>query len=129
MASLAAIKRQVDRDGARWGLVAVIRDGAVKVCEVVSEITRPARDGTMQIPTKSQRVVCSLDESSSLDAFAMVLAHRLRREHMDFMKMVNRRRDRLRAEALKDIEARRRDLRRKLTNIYNHRIISTGIMR
>lgn len=128
MASLAAIKRQVDREGARWGLVGVIRDGCVKVCELVSEVSaRPA--GGTTIPHKVPRVVCSLDENSPLDAFAGVLLHRLKREHHDFMRLVRNRNDRLRREEQANADLRRKDMRVKLEALARRRVITTGIMR
>ncbi len=128
MASLAAIQRQVNREGKRWGLVGIIRDGAVKVCETVNEVL-PRKQGCITVPEKTPRVVCSLDENSSFDAFAQVLAHRLKREHHDFMKLVNNRKARLRREAQAELDLRRSDLRRKLQHIANARVISSGIMR
>ncbi len=128
MASLATIKRQVDREGARWGLVGVIRDGSVKVCEMVAELPRRPRGATIVVD-KVPRVVCSLDESSPLDAFASVLRHRLRREHHDFMKLVRNRQMRMRRDAQRDIDLRRIDLRKKLEQIAVRRVVSTGIMR
>jgi hypothetical protein len=125
VASLATIFRQVEREGARWGLVPVMRDGKVAVCELVSELH--SRPGTPVIPHKAPRVVCSLDEKSGLDAFAAVLAHRLRREHHDFMRLVRKRQDRLAAEARREMETRRRDLRAKLeTLLIRRRIMSVG---
>lgn len=125
MASLAAIKKQVDREGARWGLSAVIRDGCVKVCEMVAEM-QPCTNGGIHHPIKVPRYVCSLDESSPLDAWSSVLMHRMKREHFDFMKLVRARRDRLRKEAQTELDLRRSDLRHKLEDLARRRVISTG---
>lgn len=113
MASLATIFRQVEREGPRWGLFPVMRDGKVSVCELVYELPERPR-GCFVIPRKTPRVVCSLDESSGLDGFSAVLMHRLHRQHHDFMKLVNRRRDRLRAIEMRELQLRRRDLRAKI---------------
>lgn len=128
MASLAAIFRQVEREGARWGLVPVMRDGCVKVCEMVAEIPQQA-PGKITIPVKVPRVVCSLDENSPLDAFAAVLLHRLKREHHDFMKLVRARQERLRRQGQAELDLRRRDLRRKIETLARRRVITTGIAR
>lgn len=126
MASLATIFRQVAREGARWGLVPVMRNGKVAVCEMVYELPQRRNDCPV-IPRKTPRVVCSLDETSGLDAFAAILAHRLRREHHDFMKLVRKRRERLAAEAQREADLRRKDLRAKLeTLLIRRRIMSVG---
>lgn len=126
MASLATIFRQVEREGRRWGLVPVIRDGQVKVCEMVAEIVaRPP--GCMVIPERIPRVVCSLDENSAMDAWSMVLQHRLKREHHDFMRMVRRRADRLAATARAEMDLRRKDLRSQIqSRVIQQRIMSIG---
>ncbi len=128
MASLAAIFRQVAREGARWGLVPVLHADCVKVCEMVWELP-PRPKGTAVIPRQVPRVVCSLDETSGLDGFSSVLLHRLKREHHDFMKMVRTRQNRLRAEAQAELSLRQADLRRKLAAMQSGRMIFTGIMR
>lgn len=113
MASLATIYKQVEREGARWGLFPVIKDGRVKICEMVFELPPHSR-GSTTVPHRSPRVVCSLDEQSPLDAFAMVLRHRLQRQHHDFMRMVRARAARLRAMQMREMEDRRRDLRARI---------------
>ena len=128
MASLMAIFRQVAREGARWGLVPVLRRdlGKVQVCEMVSEQTT---NGGITCPVKRPRPIMSLDESSPMDAWSMVLMHRLRREHHDFMKLVRNRQDRLKREQQAEIAQRGADLRRKLEALARRRVISTGIGR
>lgn len=80
---------------------------------------------TIKVP----RVVCSLTEDSPMDAWSAVLMHRLKREHHDFMRMVNARRARLRKEAEKEVAERGRDLRKRLEALARRRVISTGIPR
>lgn len=126
MASLATIFRQVEREGRRWGLVPVMRADSVAVCEMVDEIPTRAKGSTV-IPTKTPRVVCSLSPSSGMDAFASVLMHRLRREHHDFMKLVRKRQDRLRAAEQAKADDRRKDLRASLEKLLiRRRIMSVG---
>ncbi len=128
MASLAAIYKQVAREGARWGLVPVLRDGCVKVCELVAEVS-PRPQGCTTIPHKEPRVICSLNEESGLDGWSSVLLHRLKREHHDFMKLVRNRQARLKATQQAELDLRRKDLRQKLQNLAVQRVLSTGIMR
>lgn len=110
MASLQAIYRQVEREGKRWGLVPIMRDGKVAVAEMVWEL--PRRDSNHVVaPVKAPRVICSFDESSPMDAFAILLRNRASRHRHDFMKLVRARQERLAAEQMAEIQQRRKDLR------------------
>jgi hypothetical protein len=110
MASLAAIFRQVEREGARWGLVPIMRDGKVAVAEMVSEIaTRPA--GSVVAPSRAPRVICSLDENSPMDAFSMILRNRIQRHNHDFAKLVLASRAKQARRDMAELEDRKRDLR------------------
>lgn len=113
MASLATILRNIEREGPRWGLTGKIVDGKVKVCERVWEIPARAR-GASTIPVQVERVVCSLDEDSPLDAFTAVLRHRLQRHHHNFARMVQKRRARLQAIVMRELNQRRADFRRRM---------------
>jgi hypothetical protein len=106
-----------------------MRDGKVSVCEMVSEIPKRASNHVVA-PTKAPRVICSLDENSAMDAFAMVLAHRIKRHEHDFMKLVKARQDRIRAEIQAENELRRKDLRAELMKrLIRGRVIFSGIGR
>lgn len=110
MASLMTIFRQVEREGRRWGLVPMMRDGKVSVCELVDEMV-PCQEGGIVKTQKGMAVVASLDENSPADAFCSILLHRVQRHHRDFMKMVAIREEREREAANREMEERRRDMR------------------
>lgn len=129
MASLAAIFKQVEREGRRWGLVPVLRDGKVAVAEMLSEIP-PVGPGRCVVPEKGPRVICSLDENSPMDAFALILSQRVKRHQHDFMRMVKARQDRIYAEQRAEADLRRKDLRAQLmARVVRGRQIFTGIGR
>lgn len=130
MPSLATIFRQVEREGARWGLVPIMRGNKVAVAQKVAAIPRHKPTATVT-PGETYEVICSLDESSPMDAFAAILRHRLGRQHADFMKMVKKRLDRLKAIERREVEQRYEDMRRELDKRINregadHRIIVYG---
>lgn len=130
MPSLATIFRQVEREGARWGLVPVMRNGKVGVAQRVPSIPRHKPTSTVTLG-ETLEVICSLDENSPMDAFAAILRHRLGRQHADFMKMVRRRQERLKAAERRENEQRYEDLRRQLDQRINregadHRIMVFG---
>lgn len=116
MASLATIFRQVAREGRKWGLTPIIRDGKVKVCEMVATITQRSADSPVVV-VKVPRVVCSLDGDSPLDAFAAVLRSRARRHQHDVMAMWNQRLARERADGERALADRRRDFREKFERL------------
>ncbi len=88
MASLRTIFRQIEREGARFGLFPVMRDGKVSVCERVREIDIKRGSDRLTHVVEAPRVVCSLDETSPMDAWASILKRRLSRHQHDYMKMV-----------------------------------------
>lgn len=127
MASLMTIYRQVEREGGRWGLYPVMRDGKISVCEMVHEI--PPRSSDVSVmPHKSPRVVASLDENSGMDAFSAILRHRISRHVHDFSALVFASRARARAEEQKRIDDQRAQFRAWLHRSRG-RIISVGGMR
>lgn len=108
--SLMSIYNQVNREGARWGLVALWRDNKVAVAEKVTEL--PKRDSDHVVtPVVGYRVICSLDESSPMDAFAMILRHRIKRHEHDFAALVRAQEDKKRAQRQAEIDLRARDFR------------------
>lgn len=130
MPSLATIFRQVEREGARWGLVPVMRGNRVGIAQKVSTIARH-KEGATVTPGEQLEVFCSLGEDSPMDAFAAILRHRLGRQHADFMKMVRKRLERLKAAERRENEQRYEDLRRQLDQRINregadHRIMVFG---
>ena len=101
-----------------------MRDGKVAVCEMVPVVRQLG--GGLSVVERQPQVVCSLDETSGIEAFATVLAHRLRREHHDFMRMVHARQNRERMERMKEVRQRAQDLRRKIEDMHRGRIWSIG---
>lgn len=132
MASLATIFRQVARQGARWGLFPILRDGRVAVAEMVSERPRH-RSGQMVKPHRAPRVICSLDEDSALDAFSMILKFRAQRHHHDFMKIVVASQAKKKAAEARELDQRRKDLRKAIeSRVTRGRLMftpSTGMLR
>lgn len=112
MASLATIFRQVEREGRKWGLVPLLRDGCVKVCEMVAEMRQHSIDCPVVI-VKTPRVICSLNESSPVDAFAAILRSRRTRHNADILTSWNQRLRREREAAMRDAEQRQADFRAK----------------
>ncbi len=129
MASLAAIFRQVKREGARWGLYPIMRaaEGKVAVAEMVNELPQRPH-GCMVIPEKAPRVVASLDEDSGMDAFSAILRHRLTRFQHDFVAMIMKRQRREKEEAEAELRSRREQFRAFLRRS-NNRVISVGGIR
>ena len=111
MASLSTIFRQVEREGARWGLFPVLRDGCVKVCERVAELDE--QPGHPAILTHTMRPVLSLNEHSPMDAFSGLLRHRLQRHQYDLAAMAKKRQERDRAALEADIALRKGDIARQ----------------
>jgi len=110
--SLARIARQVQREGARWRLSPLIRDGKVWIVEYVPEIPPGlSRPGRLVVPILSPRVVLKLDNDAAMDAWSMVLRRRMSRQFSDFMRLVKNRSDRLRKEEQRILDQLKRDVR------------------
>lgn len=122
MASLTTIARVVAREGAKWGLYPVIKDGKVKVCEKVAEL--PLRDGP-KIVEYSFRTVASLDESSGFEAFSAILMHRMSRFRHNIAAEFLKNDAAKKAEAQKLINDRREQFKAFLRRS-NRRIVSIG---
>jgi hypothetical protein len=74
------IKRQVDREGARWGLFGVIRDGE---CFAAANGTVSSSRGGVGRVHKDPILICVVDEQHP---FSLVLAHRVKRGERDAMR-------------------------------------------
>ena len=123
MASLATIFKQVAREGARWGLFPLMRDGKVKVCERVAEL--PLRENAPKIVEYAPRVVASLDENSGLDALSAILLHRISRFRHDFAAQMIRAQSQRQAAEQQVVDDRRKQFRAFLKRS-NNRIVSVG---
>lgn len=125
MASLRTIFRQIEREGARFGLFPLMREGKVSVCERVLEHAPHGRADRLVQPARRDRVVCSFDETSPMDAWASVLARRFSRHQHDFMRMVKKRARRLHAEQQRTVEDMKRDIRARLfSRVVRQRVMS-----
>lgn len=80
MLSLETIKRQVDREGARWGIFGVIRDGK---CFAASNGKTSESHGGIGLVTDDPILICEVTESTP---FSLVLAHRVKRGEWDVMR-------------------------------------------
>ncbi len=123
MASLGTIFKQVEREGRRWGLFPVMKDGKVKVCENVYEL--PTRKDAPKIPQLSARTVCSLDENSPLDAFNAVLVHRMKRHAQDYHRQMMDSQLRKKAEEQAAVNDQRKQFRNFLARSKN-RVMTHG---
>lgn len=124
MASLMTIFRQIEREGARWGLFPVLERDRVRVCEKVKELVTHGPRG-LTSTRDAFRTVCSLNEQSGFDSFNSILAQRLKREHHDFMKMVITRERRIKAQKQAEIDLRLKDLGNKMRTALSGRLIFT----
>lgn len=123
MASLMTISNQVAREGARWGLYPIIRDGKVKVCARVAQL--PTRANAPKIVEYTHEVVASLDENSGLDAWSAVLLKRLTRFSGNIFNRAMAQKKAKEAAEQEEINARRRSFRAWLKRSSN-RIISVN---
>jgi hypothetical protein len=80
MLSPETIKRQVDREGSRWGIFGVIKDGKCFAAAMGREASISGNMGTLD---DEPILICSVDEDHP---FASVLAHRVQRGERDAMK-------------------------------------------
>jgi hypothetical protein len=107
--SVASLERQIEREGARWGLVPEYdpRDGRVRVCEVVPEAE--ARFGVGEVVRRPTRRICSVDDESP---FHEALRNRIDNGETDLARRYKEL-DRLEAEAhrKREEEARHETLR------------------
>lgn len=123
--SLASIFRQVEREGRRWGLFPILRDGKVAVAEMVYELPKH-QDGATVRPQKTPRVICSFDEDSAMDAFSMVLRFRAQRHHHDFMKIVMASQRKKHEAEQRIVDQRRKDLRKAIeSRVIRQRLMFT----
>lgn len=100
MLSVESIRRQVEREGKRWGLVPVVRDGKVFVAEMSAVVDAPHR-GVGSVDYEP-RLICSVDEDHP---FAAVLMARVQRSEWDLMDRYNRRRQAEKEASQKELEA------------------------
>ena len=114
MASLRTIFRQIEREGARFGLFPLMRDGKVSVCEMVHELPPGGRVDRLVQPHKAPRVVCSLDETSPMDSWASIVARCLSRHQHDYMKMVRKHWRRQSEEGQRKLDDMKRDIKARL---------------
>lgn len=94
--SNAALKRQIAREGARWGLSPLERDGVVYVVETTSRAV--VSDGVGYLESK-EAIVCGL--SDEMNAWTGVLASRHGRRRMDALERIEER------EAAKNAQLRK----------------------
>lgn len=78
--SLETIKRQVDREGARWGVFGVIREGK---CFAAANGKTSESHGRVAMLADDPVLICQVDEAHP---FSLYLAHREKRGERDVMK-------------------------------------------
>lgn len=108
MPSLSTIYKQIEREGARWGLVPVMRGDRVGVAQLVHEIEGAA--GSLVVPRMGMQVITSLGEDAPMDAFSAILRSRVTRHARDFAKVCAEQREARRALLQRDIDEEKADI-------------------
>lgn len=109
MPSLSTIFRQIEREGARWGLVPVMRGDRVGIAQRVPEIEGAA--GSLVVPRMGLHVITSLGEDAPMDAFSAILRSRVKRHERDFAKVCAEQRNARRALLQRDIDEEKADIK------------------
>lgn len=108
MPSLSTIFRQIEREGARWGLVPVMRGDRVGIAQQVPEIEGAA--GSLVVPRMGLQVITSLGEDAPMDAFSAILRSRVKRHERDFAKVCAEQRRARHAILQRDIDEEKADI-------------------
>lgn len=109
MPSLSTIFRQIEREGARWGLVPVMRGDRVGVAELIPTIEGAA--GSLVVPRMEPRVITSLGEDAPMDAFSAILRSRVRRHEKAFAAVCDEQRRARHAIMQRDIDEEKADIK------------------
>jgi uncharacterized small protein (DUF1192 family) len=120
MASVSAIVRQIEREGLRWGLFPLVRDGKVFVAERIPVAYCEPGHGLGYVDHKL-RAICSIDEENT---FANVLRNRIERCEADLAERAAERDAALAREQAAGEEARSHTYRGDIKRLRRGRIMS-----
>lgn len=109
MPSLSTIYKQIEREGARWGLFPVWRGDRVGVAQKVPVLD--AMPGGVVVPRDDLQVITSLGEDSPMDAWSAILRLRVRRHERAFEKLVSEQRAAKRAAAQAVIDENKAEIK------------------
>lgn len=121
MPSLSTIYRQVEREGARWGLVPIMRGDRVGVAQLVPEVE--GAKGSLVVPTMGRQIVTSLGEDAPMDAFSAILRSRVTRHARAFAAICAEQRAARQALLQREIDEEKADIAAH----YKRRLLSPRI--
>jgi hypothetical protein len=107
--SLSTIFRQIEREGARWGLVPVMRGDRVAVAQLVPELQGAA--GSLVVPVMGHQVITSLGEDAPMDAFSAILRSRVTRHARAFAAVCAEQRKARQALLQRGLDEERADIK------------------